>query len=245
MVRSTYDVLPSPTNLVRWKISNDNRCRCGKRGTLKHILSNCEKALERYTWRHNEVLKIIHRVTEKQIEKINAGKRPRVTVKRQRISFVRPSQQSQYKQTRLTRDDERWVGSWEVAADLIGSERFFPIPTPKKPDIVVWSAERKIVYLVELTVPHEDNIEAAHIRKDVRYEKLLKECEEAGWEASHFSVEVGCRGFIGQRLRKWFMTIGLSNPEISSTTKEIQHTVEKASHWIWLKREDDSWLEKK
>ena len=245
LVRSTYDVLPSPTNLVRWKISNDNRCRCGKRGTLKHILSNCEKALERYTWRHNEVLKIIHRVTEKQIEKINAGKRPRVAVKRQRISFVRPSQQSQYKQTRLTRDDERWAGSWEVAADLTGSERFFPIPTPKKPDIVVWSAERKIVYLVELTVPHEDNIEAAHIRKDDRYEKLLKECEEAGWEASHFSVEVGCRGFIGERLRKWFKTIGLSNPEISITTKEIQHTVEKASHWIWLKREDDSWLEKK
>ena len=27
--------------------------------------------------------------------------------------------------------------------------------------------------LVELTVPHEDNIEAARIRKDARYQKLL------------------------------------------------------------------------
>jgi len=183
LVRSTYDVVPSPANLVRWRVSNDDTCRCGKRGTLKHILSNCGKALERYTWRHNEVLKIIHRVTEKQIEQINAGKRPRVAKKRQRISFVRPGQQSHYKQTRSTRDDEKWDGTWEVAADLTGSERFFPISTSKKPDIVVWSAERKVVYLVELTVPHGDNIEAAHTRKEDRYEKLLEECEEAGWSS--------------------------------------------------------------
>ena len=57
LLRSTYDVLPSPANLVRWKVSDDDNCRCGKRGTLKHILSNCTKALDRYTWRHNEVLK--------------------------------------------------------------------------------------------------------------------------------------------------------------------------------------------
>ena len=44
--------------------------------------------------------------------------------------------------------------TWEVAADLKGCERFFPIPTTKKPDLVIWSKEEKEVYLVELTVPH-------------------------------------------------------------------------------------------
>ena len=29
-------------------------------GTLHHILSNCPSLLERYTWRHNNVLKVIH-----------------------------------------------------------------------------------------------------------------------------------------------------------------------------------------
>ena len=52
-------------------------------------------------------------------------------------------------------------------------------PPPMKPDIVVWCTERKVVYLVELTVPPEDNIEAASIRKNDRYELLIEECEEA------------------------------------------------------------------
>ena len=244
LVRSTYDVLPSPANLVRWKISSDDTCRCGKHGTMKHILSNCAMALERYTWRHNQVLKIIHRITKDQMDKINGGKRPQKQAVKQRISFVRPGQQSVYKQRESMKVDDRWAGIWEVAADLPGCERFFPIPTPKKPDIVVWCTERKIVYLVELTVPHEDNIEAARLRKDDRYEKLIEECEDAGWSAMHLSVEVGCRGYIGERLRKWFTLIGVNNRDKNNVMKEIQHTAEKASHWIWLKREDDNWLEK-
>ena len=89
---------------------------------------------------------------------------------------------------------------------------------------------------------YEEGIEA-RIRKDTRYKKLLDDCEDAGWEATHFSVEVGCRGFIGERVRKWLTKIGLNNREKSSILKEIQETVEKASHWIWLKRGDDSWHE--
>ena len=109
--------------------------------------------------------------------------------------------------------------------------------------MVVWSPGRKIVYLVELTVPHEDNIDAAKDRKDERYEDLVKECEEAGWSAAHFSVEVGCRGFVGERLRMWFTKIGLNTRQNNAAIQDIQATVEKASHWIWLKREDDRWLE--
>ena len=149
-----------------------------------------------------------------------------------------------YKQKQSTKNDETWDGTWEIAADLPGCERFFPIPTQKKPDIVVWCAERKIVHLVELTVPHEDNIDAARDRKDKRYEGLLEELEEENWCATHLSVEVGCRGFIGERLRKWFNIIGLKNAQKNAAMREIQETVEKASHWIWLKRNDGSWLEK-
>ena len=243
LVRSTYDVLPSPTNLVRWKISDDKNCRCGKLGTLKHILSNCGRSLERYTWRHNEVLKIIFDVSRKQIEQINIGKKPKKQGKRRIMSFVKEGQQDYYKKKRLMKDDESWDGKWEIAADLLGCARFFPIPTRKKPDMVVWCPGRKIVYLVELTVPHEDNIDAARDRKDDRYEELVKECEEAGWSAAHFSVEVGCRGFVGERLRRWFTKIGLNARQNNATIQEIQATVEKASHWIWLKREDDRWLE--
>ena len=132
---------------------------------------------------------------------------------------------------------------WEVAADLEGCERFFPIHTSKKPDLVVWCAESKQVHLIELTVPHEDNIQDAHERKQARYEDLVQECEEADWHAEHFPVEVGCRGFVAPSLRKWLTIAGLSPRKGTALMKVLQETVERASHWIWLKREDETWVE--
>ena len=55
---------------------------------------------------------------------------------------------------------------------------------------------------MELTILHEDNIGAAQVRKDDRYEELLENCEVAGWDATHFPEEVRCRGSIGTRLKK-------------------------------------------
>ena len=91
---------------------------------------------------------------------------------------------------------------WEVTADLKGCERFFPIPTTKKPGVVIWNEEEKEVHLVELTVPHEENISTAHERKDNRYEALVGECEEAWWKATYCPAEVGCRGFIATSITK-------------------------------------------
>ena len=98
--------------------------------------------------------------------------------------------------------------------------------------------------LVELSVTQEDNIETARDRMDIRYQKLLDDCGDADWKAAHFLLEVACGGFTRERVRKWFKKIGLNHRGIGSTIKEIQETVEKASHWIWLKRSDDSWHEK-
>ena len=59
LLKSTYDMLPKPANLVRWKISEDDKCKCRKIGTLRHILSACPIGLkERYAWRHNQVLQV-------------------------------------------------------------------------------------------------------------------------------------------------------------------------------------------
>ena len=49
--------LPSKSNLYRWKITEDNQCfPCHHMQTQLHVLSNCEKCLNRYTWRHDSVL---------------------------------------------------------------------------------------------------------------------------------------------------------------------------------------------
>ena len=186
--------------------------------------------------------KILFDVFSRQMDKINRGECPQKPAMKSTITFIRSNQKDFIKKPQRLVDDANWNGKWQISADLPGRERFFPIPTALKPDIVIWSEERKDVYLIELTVPHEDNIDAAQIRKDERYANLLTECEENGWMAKHFPIEVGCRGFIGNRLRDLLHFIGIKQTEMRKVMKNIEETVEKASHWVWLKRNDDIWL---
>ena len=131
-----------------------------------------------------------------------------------------------------------------MEVDLPGNSFVFPVvPTIKRPDFVIWCEDRKIVHLFELTIPFEDNINAAEVRKQDRYEKLVDECEEAGWNAECHTVEVGCRGFIGWRMKKLLNFLGLGKKCELAIIRKMQETVEKASHWIWLKREDATWKE--
>ena len=56
-VNAAIDSLPSNKNLYRWgKRMNDLCNLCQAKGTLHHILNNCEKMLDRYLWRHNSIL---------------------------------------------------------------------------------------------------------------------------------------------------------------------------------------------
>ena len=49
--------LTKKSNLYRRKITEDNQCfLCHHMQTQLHVLSNCEKCLNRYTWRHDSVL---------------------------------------------------------------------------------------------------------------------------------------------------------------------------------------------
>ena len=160
-----------------------------------------------------------------------------------RIRFVREGAKVPDRKQKSKATECQNGNMWEIAADLKGYERFFPIPTSKKPDLVIWCEMEKKVHLVELTVPHEDNISAANERKDKRYDALVSECEEAGWRATHFPVEIGCRGFVATSVRRWMRVAGIGVKKGKVMTKALQETAEKASHWIWLKRNDNSWIE--
>ena len=58
---STYDTLPSPANLKRWRITTETMCTlCSKDVcTTAHILGACKVSLQqgRYTFRHESVLR--------------------------------------------------------------------------------------------------------------------------------------------------------------------------------------------
>lgn len=58
LIKSIYNMLPSPVNLVRWKISNDSKCKCGQYCTLQNILIfSLVELKKRYTRRRKQILR--------------------------------------------------------------------------------------------------------------------------------------------------------------------------------------------
>ena len=245
LIKSTYDMLPTPVNLLRWKISEDNKCKCGKIGTLRHILSACPLGLkERFTWRHNEVLRVFSKYLKEKIKQINEGKIPTTEVKK-KINFVKQGSNVKRITSGTSKvEDIRWRGFWEVKADL-DSQLVFPVMmTEKRPDLVVWSSDRKHVIILELTVPWEDNIKDAEYRKEKRYEDLVNACKEKGWETEYYHLAVGCRGYVQNKTRKLLQNrFKIESINLKRMIKELQEAAEKASFFIWIKRDDECWLE--
>ncbi|XP_052251742.1 uncharacterized protein LOC127858578 [Dreissena polymorpha] len=88
LLRLVYDMLPTPTNLQRWKLTEGPTCYLFWRiETLRHILSLCPTALAqgRYRWRHDQVLRMLADALERE----RKNNRPRKILGPQFLSFVK------------------------------------------------------------------------------------------------------------------------------------------------------------
>ena len=115
------------------------------------------------------------------------------------------------------------------------------LQTTMRPDIVMWSTAAKRVLIIELTVPWEEGIPAAHELKRLKYTELAMECSETGWTASIHPVEVGCRGFVGRSALQLLRATGSSGARLQRAVKELAEEAEKASFWLWVRRKDRKW----
>ncbi|XP_060929417.1 uncharacterized protein LOC133003646 [Limanda limanda] len=156
-IRAAYDVLPSPKNLNQW-YGEDPTCSLRPTpATLKHILVGCKTGLTqgRYTCRHNQVLQCLAAVLESRRMSVNALPPPS---RRPATTFVREGGgQATLTTTRPETGQLGGARNWKMLADL-GQKLRFPaeIATSNlRPDLVLWSASLKQVYIVELTVPWE------------------------------------------------------------------------------------------
>ena len=240
LIKCTFDMMPSPANLFKWRISRDDRCACGGKGTLFHILVNCPLGLpKRYTWRHNQVLKVVSDAVRVKLDEINSGSRPQIPDRSQPIRFHSEGQPAKARAAKTT-DDPLWSGHWRMEVDLAGEGYKLPVETgeTQRPDLVVYCTERRKLKYFELTVCWESGMEAARIRKECRYASIVKRCEEQGWQVDCLPFEVGARGFVGNRMRSLIQQLGMSKLETRSLIGRIQETVEDASRFIWNKRQD-------
>ena len=242
LLRSVYDTLPSPANLYLWKLKEDPNCvLCGRKGTLEHILSSCTVSLSqgRYRWRHDTVLRQLAHCLEKERSKVRKVDKANLV----HIPFIKGGESgsmTSVKQKRGSLLDKS--ETWEMRVDL-DKRLVFPevVQTTLRPDIVLFSRSRKHIILIELTVPWETRVESAHELKSSKYAELINECRTKGWHAWLFPVEVGTRGFAAPSLSRVFCELGLSGRTKRLAVKNICLAAERASSWLWLRREEESW----
>ena len=93
------------------------------------------------------------------------------------------------------------------------------------------------------TVPWEENFGDAEDRKHRRYEELIDACKEAGWNPEYYHLAVGCRGYVSRELANLMRgRLGFTTREQRTLVAALQQAAEKASYFIWLKRDDRVWL---
>jgi hypothetical protein len=168
-------------------------------------------------------------------------KKERNTHPHNHISFVRPGDVVKKTHRHHTSILDGTIG-WNMEVDL-GKRLVFPdiVQTTLRPDIVMWSKTGKKLIVVELTVPWETRCEEAYERKKGKYTELLEECKQRGWHTSLFPVEVGARGFCSQSVCRLMTAVGTTGREKRMTIQRLSQAAERASSWLWLKREEKSW----
>ena len=132
---------------------------------------------------------------------------------------------------------------WKMQADL-DTRLCFPAEiasTNLRPDLVLWSASLKLVYIIELTVPWEGAVEEAYERKKLRYADLAAEAGQRGWKAKVCPVEVGCRGFVATSTTRLLREMGVRGKAHRQAVKDLSSAAEKGSQWVWMKRKDSTW----
>lgn len=71
------------------------------------------------------------------------------------------------------------------------------------PDILLWLAPERRAVIAELTIPWEEGSQEAYERKKLRYADLVAECQEKGWRATTYPLEVGCPRFASLSTKRF------------------------------------------
>lgn len=236
MMRCSYDQLPTHSNLARWGMRESSECPlCGGHESLQHALSACPQALGKFKWRHDQVLDSLVKAVESRVEKVNIS----ATEKKHRVDFV-PEGAKISAPLRKRQVDCVLSGTndWVIECD-IGRQLRFPIKialTRLRPDLIIWSDTAKKIIICELTVPWEANVEDAFARKYDKYQDLVFDCQQRGWNTLLFPVEVGCRGLIARSTVRFLSAIGIRGRERRMVFRSLTESAESGSAWIWWSR---------
>ena len=177
----------------------------------------CPVALkDRYTWRHNSVLREL--VTTLKVWHAKAN--PQTIIR-----------------CDLSQDFIEGGTHTTVPPDIL--------PTSLVPDITIQDPVKQTLNLVELTVPFEQNAQHAEDRKMAKYECLINEINShSSYRASLVTVEVGSRGWInGENTAKLksLCPVSYKDREVRHLKSRLGKCALCASYAIYCARNTPTW----
>jgi hypothetical protein len=217
-INSVTNTLPTIDNLKRWGYlrSGDESCLlCGETApTITHVLSMCKGALG-----------------EKE-DTFNRVKWRHDNVLSEFVNSVAP---------------HMIANGFKVFVDLEGHQyhyRSFPIDivdTSLRPDVIFWNMTERSVILAELTCPMEHNLEAAFVRKMLKYTSLQEELKEYGFTVSISPFEVSARGICASTVSELLTSIHFGKKKSAQLKFRLSKESLRSSHMIFLKRNNRYW----
>ena len=250
VINASINSLPSPYLKKLMGYATSSRCRLckDKNCNMSHILAGCDFSLKngKYTWRHDSVLLTLSDIISAHILAHNSTKTSSTPIPAISSSFISSkSSKTPNKATRHPHHLLMGASDWQLLVDYFFDQLTFPpqiYSTDQRPDIIIYSRFLKKVLIVELTVPADENIEAAHIRKDARYTELSDNINKSTeWNCTVLPIEVGARGFVARSMNTFLRKIGFSSRLASSTCKSVSLVTARCSHHIWLSRMNKKW----
>ena len=98
-----------------------------------------------------------------------------------------------------------------------------------------------MVIFIELTVPWEENIDKAQLRKDERYRSLELLCEQDKWQVRRFEIEVGARGYVAPSFARAWTALGLPPKLRKDLRRNCSDKALLCSYVIYLARFNLLW----
>jgi hypothetical protein len=189
----------------------------------------------RLTWRHNELLRILHFFVGKSIRSLSTRPIPAVQHPAAKMQFVKAGQKGKPRDVRPP-SVLQMAKDWRISADLPSLAYQFPphiAVTAQRPDIVIWSESIRTIILLELTVSYERGIADAHTRKQEKYAELVETCRSAQWKVLLRPVEVGVLGHIAVSMQKTCSELGVWCRDLKEALSE---TALRCSYAIFVAR---------
>jgi hypothetical protein len=139
------------------------------------------------------------------------------------------------------------ANDWIIQADYAHKKATFPpeiCPANDRPDIVIYSISTERVIWLELTVPAEENVYAAHTRKLSKYDELNELINCSGWSVHCFAIEVGARGCAAHSLHQALRQLGMPKRQKHQLLHDVAHISARCSFHIYINHDNPEWSNK-